>query len=204
MTALPNVERELIAVLTQLSNDESFARSRTLALSLCSGYIGEVSELPDSDLTALVKAAKTAVSVGLGLVGAITSVAGIWSDSLVVALNVAGVIGVGTLTIGIMTWSMGSDTVSRIKQTAWAVAITAMVSGAAFASGRGLDAKERAAGLLTVIGGINLVFTGAVGVLAWRAVSAKATKVCPECGEEVLAAALKCKHCQFRFKDPSG
>lgn len=60
--------------------------------------------------------------------------------------------------------------------------------------------------LLTVLG---IAFVVGFFVLTvhtverWRKQAAPARKRCPDCAEEVLAAAKVCKHCGFRFEPPA-
>jgi hypothetical protein len=155
------------------------------------------------EIRAVAKAARSVLSGAVALIGGITAIAGIWSSSLVTALNISGVIGVGTLTVGAITWFSSRTTpVAKIRNTASAVGITALVTGLVFAVGRPLEGDELDFGLLTIVGAVNLLAVAVLALLAWQTISASAEpemKTCPECAEQVLAAAVVCKHCHYRF-----
>lgn len=157
-------------------------------------------------LPAIARAAKTVVSGAVAAIGVLTAIAGIWSSSLVAALNASGVIGVATLTVGGVTWAQGDagDPIRRVRVTGIAVALTALVASfLLFVVGRPLEGAELDVNILTVIGVANLVAVATLAVLAWRTIDASATqtKVCPMCAEKVLAAARICRYCGSPLDD---
>lgn len=157
-------------------------------------------------MSAVAAAAKTVVTGAIAVIGALTALAGIWSSSIVAALNTAGVIGVATLTIGAIVWSQGdsADPIRRVRVTAIAVGITAAVASFIHFVGRPMEGDELEVGFLTIIGVANLLAIATLGVLAWRTIDSSVKqpmKVCPMCAEQVLAAARICRYCGTAFDD---
>ncbi len=138
------------------------------------------------------------------VVGAVATLSGIVSSSVVAAVNTVGVVGVGALVIGGGVWWEYSDgdQAGRVRATCWAVGLTAAILGLLNALGRPLDEDERAPNLLTVIGVISIFGLALLVTLAWREIQASSEperKKCPDCANLVLAEARKCQHCGFVF-----
>lgn len=146
--------------------------------------------------------ALAAVKGVIGVIGAITTVAGIWSESLVVALNTVGVIGFGSAFVVAGMWS-GIDTVQGVRQTAIAVGVTAVViSVLFFGFGRPLDEEESKFNLLTFMGIGSILAIAVLATMAWRVIQTAAEpskKKCPDCANTVLAEARKCQYCAHVF-----
>jgi hypothetical protein len=105
-----------------------------------------------------------------GLVGAITTVAGLINQSTVVALNTAGVVGLAGLVIGGI--AMGGDwkdpDPESVKFVLVVVGVVTLISGVVFLLGRGLDDSEQEFGVLTFMGMLVLAFYAGMAGIGWR------------------------------------
>jgi hypothetical protein len=161
--------------------------------------------MSDDILATSAKSAVGASRLLLGGVGVITTIAGLVNTSTVAALNTAGVIGVGALVIGGGVYLSGNDGVNTPEQrsahartTLFVMLGVSAVFGLLLLIGRPLDEDEKAAGLLTVIGCAYLFFCAFLAVSAGPLFGPE-HKTCPDCANNVLAAARKCQHCGYRF-----
>lgn len=150
-----------------------------------------------------IKKAVDMASWLLGAVGVVTTISGLISHSTIVALNTAGVIGVGSLVFGGGAFLSGpkstpDERATTARNALLTMVVASVVCGAVFLSGRGLDEKESQANVLTVIGAANILFCAFLAVSA-RSLLESDTKGCPDCANRVLSAARKCQYCGYRF-----
>jgi hypothetical protein len=135
----------------------------------------------------------------MGLIGLASGVAGLATGSVANGLNMLGVIGVGTLVVGGMTYA-SSDSA---RTTVMASGATAGVAAILFFAGGGLQSYEEGFNLLTVVG-IATVVAAVVLAAAMQKEYAAAklaadTKTCPDCANRVKQAARRCQHCNHVF-----
>lgn len=141
----------------------------------------------------------------VGALGLVTMAVGLMNQSTVVALNTIGVVGLAGLVIGGGTYfsSDGGDQLSRARTTLIAMVITTAISTLLFVFGRPFDENEKQFGLLSFVGAAALAFYAYVAAAGWHhfvQATAPQTKQCPDCAQQVLAAARKCQHCGYRFQ----
>lgn len=145
--------------------------------------------------------------LGLGtFLGLVSTVTGLASASMVAALNTLGVLGFGTFFVGLIAWSVydGRPDNERIKAAATATLIGAVVVAVLyFVIGRPLDESERQFNILSFMG-IATLLGGAFVVASVNRTFQPAKKTCPECANEVLAAARRCQYCGHRFDHAVG
>lgn len=143
-------------------------------------------------------------------VGVFTTIAGLATQSTVVALNSAGVIGLAGLVIGgIFYFSMRDDIdkpedqIQRVKVTLIILAIVTPLSAFLFfVVGEGLREEESGVNLLTIMGLATLLFYAFIASIGWKLIlpQVQDTKACPDCANQVLQAARKCQFCGYRFE----
>jgi hypothetical protein len=143
-------------------------------------------------------------------VGVFTTIAGLATQSTVVALNSAGVIGLAGLVIGGGFYiSMRDETntpeeqIQRVKVTLIVLAIVTPLSAFLFfVVGEGLREEESGVNLLTIMGLVTLIFYAFIAAAGWKMIlpEIQDTKTCPDCANQVLQAARKCQHCGYRFE----
>jgi Na+/proline symporter len=133
-------------------------------------------------------------------IGLFATIRGIRSDSVVVALNTVGVIGLAPLVIGGAILLMDGDLEENLKPAVVTASVVAVISCFLFfVIGRPLDEEERGANLLTVLGVVAVAAFTLAATVGWQLVTKKQQKTCPDCANAVLAAASKCQHCGYRF-----
>jgi hypothetical protein len=143
-----------------------------------------------------------------GLVGGATTLAAVVTNQTVAILNAFGVAGVIMLLVAGSTWhyyetdGWGDGTqLGRVKYTFIAMLASGVVASLLMFFGRPMDEAEKAPGLLTAIGVMNVVVIAALVSLGLGHLSKSLSKrkKCPECANEVLFEARKCQFCQHRF-----
>lgn len=144
----------------------------------------------------------------LAALGAYTTLQAVISESVVVAINTAGVVGLGGLVIGGMVYfgdvPPKEDVAARVqhlKVTLITLVVVTAITGLVFLAGRPLDEDESAFSFLTLVGVLVLLFYAYVASLGAETFLKEPRKRCPDCANEVLAAARKCQHCGHRFVD---
>lgn len=142
----------------------------------------------------------TAFRVLSTAIGLFATIRGIRSDSVVVALNTMGVIGLAPLVLGGAILFMDGDLEDNLKPAVITASVVAVISCFLFfVVGRPLDEEERGVNLLTVLGVVAVAAFTLVATVGWQLVTRKQQKPCPDCANTVLAAAQKCQHCGYRF-----
>lgn len=145
----------------------------------------------------------------LGAFGVYTTLQAVINESVVVAINTAGVVGLGGLVVGAMVYfndlppkeNVAART-QHLKVTLITIAVITAVAGLLFLAGRPLDESERAFSILTVVGIAVLLFYAYMASTGAEVLLKEPRRRCPECANEVLAAARKCQHCGYRFDLP--
>ncbi|WP_375430699.1 zinc ribbon domain-containing protein [uncultured Friedmanniella sp.] len=145
------------------------------------------------------------IRLAYGVVGVVTTLAALATNRSIAVLNTMGVAGVVMLVVGGSVWqgSSAADDYSRVRNTAIAMSAAGAIAGLLMFFGRPLDENEKAFGLLTFIGVVNVIAYASLlslGLAHLKKRAGPAKKVCPECANEVLAAARKCQFCQYRFE----
>jgi hypothetical protein len=143
------------------------------------------------------------IRLAYGAVGVVTTVVALATDRVVAILNVFGIAGVVMLVVGIGTWNSmeAGQPYQRVKWSAIAMGAAGLVAAFLMAVGRPMDENEKSFGILTFIGVANvIVFAGLLSLGLSYAQAAK-RKTCPDCANQVLAAARKCQYCGYLFSE---
>jgi hypothetical protein len=146
----------------------------------------------------------------LGAIGLISTISGLINDSVVAALNTAGVIGLPALVIcgwPVLAMLFGGqhsnhDPESSFKTALITSLVVTAIAAVAFLAGRPMDENELQFGLLTIMGiAVTLMFA-VLASAGWKyALKGRQPpqKTCPDCANTVLTAARKCQYCGYRF-----
>jgi hypothetical protein len=133
-----------------------------------------------------------------GLIGAISTVAGIFKGNAVYILTAAGYVGIASMLPAAILYNLVEGGKYEIL-----AAIGSVGFGLVCLLVFGLRDEEVADfNALSVVGIIVIVVLFSYGVhvfTEWQKYQAPARKTCPDCANQVLAAAQVCQYCHHRF-----